>query len=85
MERPPTSPLLRLTAIATSVKWTRLKVRSLRGIHSDLGILLDIAADRGDFGDALNRRDLIPEIPVLHRAQFGEVAVGGVERIHKRP
>ena len=44
------------------------------GIDDDL-VLLDEAADAGDFGDALGLGQLIAQIPVLDRAQFGERAL----------
>jgi hypothetical protein len=47
--------------------------------------LLDETADGGDFGHAFDGGQLVAQIPVLHRAQFGQVAVGGVEGIHEGP
>ena len=54
------------------------------GIHRHL-VLLDEAADGGDFRHAFDRGQLVAQIPVLHGAQFGQVAVGGIERIHEGP
>ena len=56
----------------------------LRRIDRDL-ILFHKAADRRDFGDALDRSELIFQIPVLHRTQLGEAALLRVERIHECP
>ena len=47
----------------------------LHRVHGHL-VLLYEAADRGDFRDALDRRELILEMPVLHGAQFLEVVLG---------
>ena len=39
------------------------------GVHRDL-VLLDEAADGGDFRNAFHRGQLVAQIPVLHRAQL---------------
>ena len=83
IERPPTSPLLRSMAVLTSCK-RKVVGAQLRRVHRDL-VLLHEAADGRDFGHARHGGELIFQIPVLHRAQFGEVAVGRVEGIHERP
>ena len=48
-------------------------------IDRDL-ILLDEAADAGDLGDALDRRELVLQVPVLDAAQLLQVAVRAGER-----
>jgi len=53
-------------------------------VHSDL-VLLDEPAHRGDLRHAFDRSQRIAQIPVLNRAQLGQVAVGGGERIHEGP
>src|SRR5262245_59654877 len=44
-------------------------------MHVDL-ILLDITADAGNFGNAFNRLKLIADVPVLERANLGQVGAG---------
>ena len=43
-------------------------------------VLLDEPADRGDLADALDRDELIPQIPVLEAAQVREVQRAGLKR-----
>ena len=56
----------------------------LGGIDGDL-VLLDVAADGSDLGDALHGGELVFHIPILDRAQLGQVLFLGVERVHERP
>ncbi len=56
----------------------------LHGIDDDL-ILLHEAADAGDLGHALRLCQLVAQVPVLDRAQFGEVPVGADQRILEHP
>ncbi len=53
-------------------------------VHRHL-VLLHEAADGGDLRDARHGGELVLQIPVLNRAQFGEIAVGGIDGIHERP
>jgi len=80
---PPTSPLLRWMAMLTSAM-ERLYARSLAGSTVTWYCFTKPAHGR-DLGHTFNRRELILEVPVLHRAQFSQAAVGGVEAIHERP
>ena len=45
-------------------------------------ILLDVAADGGDFGHAVHRLQRIAQIPVLDRAQLREIVLAGL--VHQR-
>ena len=44
-------------------------------------VLLDEAADAGDFGDAFGLGEAVAHVPVLQRAQFGERAVLGEQGV----
>ena len=83
IERPPTSPLLFLDRHA-HVGDREVVGAQFRRIDRDL-VLLHEAADRGDFSHAFDRGELIFQIPILHRTQFGEAALFRIERIHERP
>ena len=55
-------------------------------IEIDL-VLLYEAADRRDFGNAFHGLERVTQIPILNRAQFGEVVFSGVidERVFVNP
>ena len=71
IERPPTSPLLLLDRHA-HVGDRKVVGAQFRRIDRDL-VLLHEPADRRDFGHAFHGGELVFQIPILHRAQLGEI------------
>ena len=62
-----------------------LRQRDAVGAHLDRVdvdlVLLDVAADRGDLGNALDGVELVADVPVLDRAQFGQVEAFALDRV----
>src|SRR5262249_5774 len=56
----------------------------LRWIDGDL-VLFDEASDGSDLGNALDRRQLVAQVPILYRTQFSQIAVGRIDGIHESP
>ena len=52
----------------------------LHGIDVDL-VLFDVPTDRGDFGHALDRVELVPDVPVLDASQLGEIEALAFDRV----
>ena len=77
--RPPTSRL------ESRMTWTDLHQRDAVGaqLHRIDGDLVGLheAADRGHLGDARRLGQLVAQIPVLMRAQFGQRLVLGQQRV----
>ena len=71
--RPPTSALLARMTSRTLSSGDAEVAQPLR--VDDHVVLLDEAADAGDFGDAFGLGEAIAQGPVLHASAFGEVLV----------
>ena len=76
---PPTLRLLSRTAATTALSGRLYGAQPIR-IDVDL-VLLDVAADRRDLGDAGNGVELIADEPVLQGAQLAQRVRGALDRV----
>ena len=76
---PPTFRLLSRTAATTALERQVVGAQPVR-IDVDL-VLLDVAADRRDFGDARHGVELVADEPVLQRAQVAQRQRRALDRV----